>query len=226
MYAAAAASTLGNLVKKEVYGGDLPTPGNGAFPILVETRQVDLIAASTPTRSQCTAITTSASAAAIVGSTLSPLLRGVTEMTSPHLGCRVRWLLRILLRMCEPCSEGFDASADIAHKIGNLALSAEQQENDRGHDQDVPDAERTHEISRLIDGPTVNIATNGLEISPDVRTRNQFVGISIFCSALCKSAMQFAKAPKAGSKPVRVHACCSLSDMLPSDVGWALGPSG
>lgn len=73
------------------------------------------------------------------------------------------------MRLCQAYSECFDASADVAHKIGNLALSAEQQENDRDHDQNVPDTERTHEFHQLIEGPIVNITTTGLEASPDLR---------------------------------------------------------
>ena len=48
-----------------------------------------------------------------------------------------------LLVVLHALLEGLDALCHVAHQIGNLA-AAEQQQDDRDHDDPVPNAKRTH----------------------------------------------------------------------------------
>jgi hypothetical protein len=44
--------------------------------------------------------------------------------------------------------EGFNATRDIAHHVGNLIAASKHQQDDGADDQPVPDAQGTHEILR------------------------------------------------------------------------------
>src|SRR5579862_2699805 len=50
-----------------------------------------------------------------------------------------------ILRRVQAFAEAADALGEIAHQIGQLAAAAEQQQHDRRQDQNVPDAQATHE---------------------------------------------------------------------------------
>jgi hypothetical protein len=58
----------------------------------------------------------------------------------------VRRDLVVGVGLVQPLPKTFDALGHVAHQIGNLAAPAEQENGHDHKDQDVPDAERTHDF--------------------------------------------------------------------------------
>ena len=64
-------------------------------------------------------------------------------------GLVARKFARRGLLVGEALLEAVDALGEVAHQVGNLAAAAEQDQRDRSHQQDMPDAQATHETLLL-----------------------------------------------------------------------------